>query len=314
VWVLCLALSLAWPGLLSGAEPAHGLPPASWWPEWRHDGHRSGRSDLAGAIKQPAEHWRYFLGAQPSNRVDDPTEKPAQDVYDLDGKGGTYRVQVEGNIFSVIDAKLGTPIWQFQMKVRKDGYLVPMIADFDPAQPGLEVAIWPVDGNYFGDNKDLAYCFSFGKGAASGSLLWTAEPPVGKVHAATLMVTKVRQGGGQDLVVMAWDGVTVWNGATGKLERRVEWPAIRHYGLGTCVRFPTDGPLRVVNIADYVAHVQVAELGSGPDSGKLLWERHYAKTNELSTVLLRMRPNSWSISITMGCQKSSLTSTTSRRT
>src|SRR5437762_11569404 len=73
---------------LGGAEPGSGLPPVSWWPEWRHDGHRSGCSDLAGAIKKPAELWRYFLGAPSIARVDDQTKKPAPDVHDLDGKGG----------------------------------------------------------------------------------------------------------------------------------------------------------------------------------------------------------------------------------
>src|SRR5438105_8621785 len=62
---------------LGGAEPGRGLPPVSWWPEWRHDGHRSGCSHLVGAIKRPAEHWRYFLGAPPTARVDNLTRKPA---------------------------------------------------------------------------------------------------------------------------------------------------------------------------------------------------------------------------------------------
>jgi hypothetical protein len=226
--------------------------------------------------------------------VDDPSEKPAADTYDLEGTGAIYRAQVAGSVFSVLDAKTGapTPIWRFEMKVRKDGYHAPVVADFDPARPGLEAVVWPVDGNYFGDFHDRAYCFSFAQGAKKGRLLWTAEPPVGKVHAAALMAANVRPGANRDLVVMAWDGITVWNGASGRLERRVEWPAVRHYGLGTCVRFPAGGPTRVINIADYVPHVHVAELGDGPATGKLAWGRHYAKTNELATVLLRTRPNS----------------------
>src|SRR5262249_11060843 len=71
------AAGFALGGVLDGAEPGRGLPHVSWWPEWRHDGHRSGCSDLPGAIKKPAELWNYFLGAPSVARVEDLTKKPA---------------------------------------------------------------------------------------------------------------------------------------------------------------------------------------------------------------------------------------------
>lgn len=286
------AASLTLANSLGGVEPDRGLPATSWWPEWRHDGHRSGSTGLAGVIKKPAEHWRYFLGAPSIARVDDQTKKPPVDVHDLDGSGRAYRVQVIGNVFSVLDAKGGSPVWRYEMKNRKDGYLAPVVANFAPANAGLEVVVWPVNGNAFGDSKDLAYCFSFAGGVKEGRLLWTIEPPVGKVYTPVLMAAGASKGNGHDLVVLAWHGVTVWNGTTGRLAQHVEWPAVRPYGLSTCVRFPAAGPLRVVNIADYVPHIHVAELGEGPGGSKLLWGRHYAKTNELSTLMLRVHPHS----------------------
>ena len=39
------------------------LPEVSWWPEWRHDGYRSGHSNLKGEITKPVELWRYSPGA-----------------------------------------------------------------------------------------------------------------------------------------------------------------------------------------------------------------------------------------------------------
>src|SRR4051812_6889029 len=78
------AAAPAFGGPLTGAEQGRGLPPASWWPEWRHDGHRSGRSGLAGAIRRPAEHWRYYLGSLLADDVDDQTEAGSPDVHDLD--------------------------------------------------------------------------------------------------------------------------------------------------------------------------------------------------------------------------------------
>src|SRR5262245_56249475 len=92
---------------LGGAEPNRGLPPASWWPEWRHDGRRSGSSGLAGAIKKPAELWHYFLGAPSTARVDDQTKASPPDVHDLDGSGKAHRVQVIGNVLSILYAKTG---------------------------------------------------------------------------------------------------------------------------------------------------------------------------------------------------------------
>ena len=268
------------------------IPRTSWWPEWRHDEYRSGCSHLAGAITKPVEHWRYFLGATSTAHVDDLSETPAQDVYDLDGKGGSYRVQVGGNVLSIVDAVTGIAVWRHELKACKEGYHAPIVADFDRSRPGLEVIVWPVEGNYFGDFHDLAYCFSLDKGVREGHVVWKVEPPVGKVHTAAFMVAEARAGGELDLLVMAWNGVTVWNGATGQVERRVVWPDVRHYGLGTCVRTAPKGPMWAVNIADYVPHIHVAELGDGLDKGKLVWERHYARTNELSTLMLRVRPNS----------------------
>src|SRR5262245_9844459 len=65
----------------SCAESPVAIPSASWWPEWRHDGHRSGCSQLAGAIQKPAERWSYFLGVPPTARVEDLTAPPAPATY-----------------------------------------------------------------------------------------------------------------------------------------------------------------------------------------------------------------------------------------
>ena len=90
------------------------------------------------------------------------------------------------NSCSVIDAKSGTAVWQHALKDRKEGdykgYYAPVVADFDASQPGLEVIIWPVEGNYGGDFHDEAYCFGFADGAHAGKLLWKAVPPTGRIH------------------------------------------------------------------------------------------------------------------------------------
>lgn len=270
---------------------ASGLPASSWWPEWRHDGHRSGHTDLRGAITRPAEHWRYFLGCPLADTVADETAARPPDAHDLDGTGGAYRVAVADNTLTVVDAKTGGRVGRHPLPPRKDGYYPPVVANFDPDRPGLEVVVWPVEGNYFGDFKDRAFCFSFAGGVKSGRVLWTAVPPTGLIHTPSLMVADVKRPGRPALVVMAWAGVTVWDGATGRLDYDVRWPAVRPYGYGACVHAPPDPHPYFVNVADYVPHVTVAKVTDAAGGARLLWQRHYQQTNQLATVMLRLRPH-----------------------
>jgi hypothetical protein len=288
-WMAVIA-NLLW----IGQAYADGLPGNSWWPVWRHDGRRSGHSDLKGDITKPVLSWRYFLGGPLTSVVDDRTDL-ILDTYDLDGRGGVYRVHATTKSILVQDAKTGTTVWQSKLKPHAVPYII-KVADFNPKRLGLELAVWPPQGNYTGDFGDRAYCFGFENGVREGRLLWKASPPTGHLYSPRIMIADVDNDDVNEIVIMDMQRATVWDGVTGHLDYNIAWKVNRTYGYATCVNIDEDPFLEIVVVADYVPHVDVLDVTDASGGARLLWQHEYRPGMESNPkpndMFLRARPNS----------------------
>ncbi|MFW6108688.1 MAG: PQQ-binding-like beta-propeller repeat protein, partial [bacterium] len=120
----------------SSPDARHWTPDASWWPTYRHDPQRSGRSPTAVPVElQPM--WRWTLGGNVSPPV-------------VAG-GKLYVANIDAHAVRCLDAADGTPVWRYTAGGRVDS---------PPTVHGGLVL--------FGSTDGWLYCLR----AADGALAW----------------------------------------------------------------------------------------------------------------------------------------------
>ncbi len=235
---------------------AQGIPSSAWWPEYHHDSHRTGFTPLPGRIEEPVELWSYYLGAPSADLVTDATAAAA--TYDLDDRGGQYRVQTTTASLIVTDAASGAEVWRRALTPYFNGYSF-RVGKTDPSIPGLQVAVWPATWFESTHEGNFGYLFGFGDGVAAGRELWQVELSTAAIKVPNLLIADIDHDGIGDVVSVSWGLVTVWDGASGRLRYKIETNPGRNYGMAAAVNVDDDPYQEIVILADYVPHVDLVD-------------------------------------------------------
>ena len=263
---------------------AQGIPSSAWWPEYHHDSHRTGFTPLPGRIEEPVELWSYYLGAPSADLVTDATAAAA--TYDLDGRGGQYRVQTTTTSLIVTDAASGAEVWRRALTPYFNGYSF-RVGKTDPSIPGLQVAVWPATWFESTHEGNFGYLFGFGDGVAAGRELWQVELSAAAIKVPNLLIADIDHDGIGDVVSVSWGLVTVWDGASGRLRYKIETNPGRNYGMAAAVNVDDDPYQEIVILADYVPHVDLVDIEGPNGEGRLAWSHSYTSVdmNEAHDVL-----------------------------
>jgi len=187
------------------------------------------------------------------------TEKPVD--YDLRGNGSRQQVRVEGSTATIVDESHRV-LWRRTFEHPLTGHLV---GRFAPEKAGLQLVLWGVKTR----DRDVyngGYCFSFAQGFDQPETVWEIEvdrnPQAPKLHKADM-----DQDGDDEVVLVTWYRVIVFDGVTGKAQMECENTAHRNYGYSRVMNVDDDPFPEVVILCDFVLHVDFID-----NDGKRMWK------------------------------------------
>lgn len=269
-----------------------GLPESSWWPVWRHDGQRTSRTALRGAITDPSISWRYYLGSPQVRTVDNQTWQPVTG-HDLTGTGQLHEVLLTVNQVAVREVINKREVWSYQLDP-ESGPWTYRAGDIHPEEKGRELVVFS-SGTQAGKGK--GYAFSFSEGVEHGRLLWKVAPPNMYFSGTHLCLADLDGDGAAEVITTPWYQTVVWDGRTGTKRHDIPFASGRNYGMTAAVNVDDDPHLEIAVIADYVPHIDVIDFDVS--GARVLWQKEFRPgvnsgpwPQGYRDLMIRARPNS----------------------